>query len=630
MSYQYFYEGAYSALEPKYGDLFVGYRLPAGSLGATTSVQTANQIKEVNNLLNQGMRNIEVSMIRPDVLDMIPKQHLREINRLSKLTGTEGGISLHAPIIDPSGFTEQGWEETNREAVERQFIDMLDKAHALSPNGPMPVTIHASSIPGTETIPFEENGKMGEKTQKMIAVNRETGQLIPLIREKRYYPDRPEESFGKIYEPEQELEIANRSHWDNKLSQLLFYKDRGDEILDKADKLAQGYVNEAKKTQQILSSNIDPETKQPLTDEQKRQYEEQIVQLKQTAQLAPQSQLQNAMLYFENTQLSTSSLFNEAYKLADEEGRKRLKKVSDVFKKDFSQAVDSSGQLRDPVAFSNALQGLIQNMKSETTSSDPRVHIPQVYKPVEEFVTEKASQTIGNTAFKSYKNYGPNAPIISIENPPYGSAVSRAKDVAKLIEESKKVFIERARKEGMSQGEAQKAADSVIGATWDTSHIAMMRKQGFGSEQLIKEAKTIAPFVKHVHLNDNFGSSHTDLPVGMGNVPIKEIMQEFDKVGFKGRRVFEGGNFFQHFQQSPHSYMLEAFGSPVYSTAPDIGGMLYWNQGVLGGGNYFSGMGTMLPDQNFQMYGSGFSGMPTELGGQMQQRGSRMSGTPMA
>jgi hypothetical protein len=74
---------------------------------------------------------------------------------------------------------------------------------------------------------------------------------------------------------------------------------------------------------------------------------------------------------------------------------------------------------------------------------------------------------------------------------------------------------------------------------------------------------------------------------------------------------------------------LAGMGAPIYSggySPSNIG----WNQiyGIPAG--YFSGYGTMLPDQNFQMYGAGFSSLPTELGGQVSNRDSRMTGTPMA
>jgi len=45
---------------------------------------------------------------------------------------------------------------------------------------------------------------------------------------------------------------------------------------------------------------------------------------------------------------------------------------------------------------------------------------------------------------------------------------------------------------------------------------------------------------------------------------------------------------------------------------------------------YFAGYGTMLPEQNFSMYGAGFSSLPMELGGQIASKDSRLSGTPMS
>ncbi len=588
MSYEYLYDGSDSSLSPKkYNDLFTGHRIPAGELGATTSIQTANQVKEVTNLLNQGMKVVEVSTISPDVFEMIPKQHMKEINRLSKLTGSE--TSLHAPVIDPSGFTQQGWDETNRETTEKQFMEVVERAHELNPTGNIPVTIHSSQIPGTEHIEVKdsETGKMVEQTQKMIAVNRDNGQLIPLIREKRYYPGKGE----KLYIPEEEIKIANSSYWDNKLSQLVFYKERGDEIMTKFLPLIRGEVKD-------------------LDIEQQK---------------AARSYVENASIYYKNTHQTINSLFNEAYKFADDKGKEELKNASQQFAAEIHKA-EVLGQKGDTPGYlsytSGALQGLINNMQVITEK-----HTPQIYKPVEAFVKEKASETLGNVAFNAYKKFGDTAPIVSIENPPYGSAVSRAQDLKELIQESRKKFIDKAVKEGMDADQAKKAAENIIGATWDTSHISMMRKQGFKPEKLIEEAKIIAPFVKHVHYNDNFGSTHTDLPPGMGNVPMKEVMQQLEKAGFKGKKVFEGGNFFQHFQQSPHPYVLEGAGSSVYAMkmAP------YWNQTFSNIGPYFAGYGTIFPEQHFQTYGGGFSGLPTELGGQVQARGSRATGgTPMA
>ena len=43
----------------------------------------------------------------------------------------------------------------------------------------------------------------------------------------------------------------------------------------------------------------------------------------------------------------------------------------------------------------------------------------------------------------------------------------------------------------------------------------------------------------------------------------------------------------------------------------------YWNQAAGASGGYWAGYGQTLPEQHFSMYGSGFSNLPTELGGQM-------------
>jgi len=56
-----------------------------------------------------------------------------------------------------------------------------------------------------------------------------------------------------------------------------------------------------------------------------------------------------------------------------------------------------------------------------------------------------------------------------------------------------------------------------------------LRKFGFSSEDIIKEAEKVAPYLKHVHLSDNFGLDNVELPMGMGNVDFKEVMKKLGK-----------------------------------------------------------------------------------------------------
>jgi sugar phosphate isomerase/epimerase len=597
-SYEQLYPGATYLLDPSYN--FLGYRVPAGSLGGTTSIQTANQLKEVSNLLNQGMKTTEVSVINPEVFEMMPKDHLKEINRLNKLAGAES--TVHAPVLDPSGFTEQGWTEENRESVERQFTDFVDRSHEISPDGNVPVTLHASGVPGSLMIPkthhllTEEEKKKGEPVMgKMTAVDQESGKMINLEREWRFYPQKPE---GKIYTPEEELGIANRSYWDNQLSQLIFYKERGDEILQKSLPFLEGT------------------SPTEYNDRQK----------------TAAKQAKNGEIYLDNTMMSLQNLYNQAYKYANSETQEQLKIAADAFEKDFTKVQELQQQGRGLTVlgnFSGAIQNMIEKMKNITSGHVVengkiiKLEAPQQYVPIEEFTKRKASETLSNVAINSYKKFGTNAPIISIENPPYGSALATGKDLKELVQQTRKKFEDKLVKQGKSRSEAKNAAERLIGATWDTSHISMMRKQGFGPEQLVKETKAIAPYVKHLHYNDNFGSTHTDLPPGMGSVPMKDVLQVLEKAKFKGKRIFEGGNFFQHFRTSPFPYMLEHGGSSAYM----MGGVPYWNQlGYLGA--YYSGQGPINPGVHHSVYGAGFQNLPMELGGNITGDQGRFSGAP--
>jgi hypothetical protein len=169
-----------------------------------------------------------------------------------------------------------------------------------------------------------------------------------------------------------------------------------------------------------------------------------------------------------------------------------------------------------------------------------------------------------------------------------------------------------------------------LGVTWDVGHLNIMRKSGFTEKDIIKETEIISKdksMVKHVHLTDNFGYADTHLPPGMGNVPIKGILEQLEKTGRLGemRKIVEAGGFVQHFKKSPHPMAMAAFGSPIYGmkSAP------YWNQAMDIQGNYSGGYGMVNPQTHHSIYGAGFTTMPVELGGQMPGGQSRFGGAPM-
>jgi hypothetical protein len=252
---------------------------------------------------------------------------------------------------------------------------------------------------------------------------------------------------------------------------------------------------------------------------------------------------------------------------------------------------------------------------------------PQLWKKMNDFAIEQSAKTFGNAAATAWKKFHDSAPVLSIENPPAGGGLSRAEDLKRVIEESRKIAIENLKKEGLSSGEAKQAAEKLIGATWDVGHINMIRKMGFSEKDVIKEAEKIAPFVKHVHLSDNFGLDHTELPMGMGNVPLKEVMKKLGEKGFEGKKIVEAGNWWQHFAEkgggNPFKPSLEGMNSPIYSMGPSA----YWSTPP-GFGAYYSGHGIINTPTHHRLYGAGFENLPMELGGEIPGDKGRFAGSP--
>ncbi|MBS3080090.1 sugar phosphate isomerase/epimerase [Candidatus Pacearchaeota archaeon] len=196
-----------------------------------------------------------------------------------------------------------------------------------------------------------------------------------------------------------------------------------------------------------------------------------------------------------------------------------------------------------------------------------------------------------------------------------------------LVDKGRELFAEKLSKQGVSKSEAKKIAEKMIGVTWDVGHINMLRKKGYSEKDIIEQTKLIAPYVKHAHLSDNFGLDHTELPMGMGNVPFKPMMEELKKAGFKGEHIIEAGNWWQYLAQqgggTPFWPSIEAFNSPVYAMAY---GPTWGQAGKYG--MYYSGYGPVNPPMHHQLYGASFVNLPVELGGEIPGDKGRFAGTP--
>ncbi|MDO8528467.1 MAG: sugar phosphate isomerase/epimerase [Nanoarchaeota archaeon] len=584
------YQGGYSSFSPSYGDIFTGYRTSAQNIGMTTDARTSNIVKEVSGKIGTGVKQIELSTISVggapgENIESIPKGEFKELKRLMKITGVD--ISMHAPIIEPSGLSRDGFSEENREGVERQIISAVEKGHELNPEGNIPITFHSSAM-----IPQQVTPKNKEFPSEVYVINSESGETNKFPLKESYFT-------GEKTDINNELAKINEKIWQRSLSNLSYNYQRGAEYVAQYSALA-------------LPAKAEKALGKELTGEKERAI----------------STFNAATAILNDSYRELKEIYDQAYKYGNEEQKKQL----DELRKKIGANIKEVEKEKDPTSPRGIelRQEIIGEGFETLNKLFPLGTGPEIYKPLSEFAKGKTTETFANVAFDSYKKYGENSPIISIENPPAGGAFSTAEELRDVVEKAREKFVEKAVESGMSKSEAKKAAEKTLGITWDVGHINMLRKYGYETEDLIKQAEIVAPLVKHVHLSDNFGFEHTELPMGMGNVPIKEIMQKLEKEGFKGKKVIEAIHWWQHFSDqgkvSPFLPTLQAFGTPIYSTnvAP------YWNQSVGFEQGYYSGQGPTLPQINYETFGGGFSQLPSELGGQRGGgQGGRMSGRPM-
>ena len=601
-----FYGGATDYMKPaEYGESFVGYQEKAGVFGLTTDPRSANQIKAVSDKLNTGAKVVEITAISAELLENIPNQHLDEIRRLKELTGSE--ITFHGPLVEATGISQQGWDESRREQAERQMWSAVDRSHKIDPKGNIVVTFHTTS--GLPEMLTRVKGENGEEAKEMWIIDEREGKFVPIKPKPDYFNNE------KNPKPEAELAKLNKENWEKSLSAVNFHAYQGKNALESVENaFERSALPEEVKNEKAF---FELYAKAGTPDGQK--FMERLRDSNPGAAKIAEKMINDityADIHVRDAYLQLQNLFNQAYSVAestsDDAARQRLNEYREHIK-------EKTKNLEDPKHVAELATEVQQGIKLLST-----IQPPKVFRPLNEFAMDKASDTFSNVAFSAFKKFKDTAPIISIENPPAGSGLSRGEDIKKLIEETRGKFVKKAHEElGLSEKEARQQAEKLIGVTWDVGHINMIRKYGYNEKDVVKETEKIAPFIKHVHLSDNFGLEHTELPMGMGNVPIKEHLELIKKYNDKAKKIIETGPWYQHFQRSPLPETLAAFGSPIYGMkmAP------YWSnvRGLSGG--YFSGYG-MNPDIHHSLYGSGFSGLPVELGGQIAGR-SRLSGAPM-
>ncbi len=621
-----FYYGESSSLNPNPYNSIGGFEPKKESqrrLGFPGSVNTANQLGEAVNAIKQGITAFEVEMLNADQGETIPKEHFKEMRQLMKISGVSA--SMHAPIIDPAGFNEkEGWSPENMQDNERRMYDNIKKAYELNPKGNTPIVFHSSGgVPGGEWR-RDENGEIKKNTAMMI--NQETGQIVPIKLKKMFTPTNPEElniknpqKGGHLWELDSQINSANATDWDKRIIELQTFNKHASEIISDNVLPLANYSDKKIIIDEEGIKAYNPKTKQLqnalINDEEIIAY----------------NKIQQADTFISNIETSFNTAFEKAFEYGTEEQRVNLKELAKEHSKkinklnnEFTEKINGRDKqvidLYAPIKKQLVLDESIKRLDAITKTERPKI-----YTDVEEFAKNKAAETFANLAEKSYKEFKDNAPILAIENMPQGMAFTRAQDLKEIVEKAKNLFVERMTKsKTLSKNKAEEIATKQIGVTWDVGHINMLKKSGLTDEDIKKETKTIAPYVKHLHLTDNFGYADTHLAPGMGNVPFKQILEELEKAGKlqEINKIIEAGAFVQHFKKSPFPLTLSAMGSSIYGAKLQD----YWSNVQNTYGGYFGGYGTINPSTHHSIYGSGFTTLPMELGGNIPSGNSRFSG----
>jgi len=649
--------------------------VPTSHLGAPTNPMVARQLDEFGKLLNQGIKNIEIGTIDPTKFEQIPQQHFDEVRRLAKLTDSHP--SVHAPLLDLAGFPtqegERGWKEEQRESTENQVFSILERSFKLSNGENVPVVFHAGRTktqeygkPWDPNKPQEKGYKreiMNEKGERvilpsqyksLIAVNQDTGEMTQLNYEEKYRVG--EKEIGKapeVWDPFKKLKSINSTQWDEeKLKLLQHQKDIGE--------LKEKFELKQKQNEAILKTGLGN------------------MDLYKTMLESNQRDLILLERHLKEINRKMSSDYENTYdkfvrfadKKADSRTMEEVKKMNEIHRqieKEIIKRREDQQKLSENVQKTKSMeeqQKMIEQIQRkdkeilDLTLEQSKVAVtavaglpvPEIWKPAKDLALEKTTDTVANAIAKLYKkvkqeNPGKEStiPFIAMENFFVDTPMSRGKDLKEAVLGAREKLAEKLAKEcNLPKEKAGKEAEKLIGATWDVGHINNLRKSGYEGEELkkevLKDTKEVADVVKHVHITDNFGFFDSHLPPGMGNVPIREIMEnlektwaEMEKAGKlhqRPRGIVEAGGFVAEIGQNPTLGILEYFGSPLYkiSESPYFSSVA----GRSVGNTYSPYFESFIdfPQQHFNLYGSSFTTLPKSVGGQVGGETSRFSGTP--
>lgn len=504
---------------------------------------------------------------------------------------------------------------------------------------------------------FKKNKKLFEKGELPIVkilgvVNRENGQFGQLqFEEKRIMTQDGKEKMVAM-DPYSQLNEINSRTWTKEKMNFNSVQQQEEQILQRMrNSEAEQQLHQ---TTRIIQQLEQKKEKKELTEEEESVLTEaktKSPQLREQAFMESKQWEQQVKIIRKDRENLKEEIVDKFFKLASEpqktkfiEAAKKQQKEIREEENKYQKLINNSTDDFEKLTLRNDLETIKARMEFNMLGA---MDAPEIFKPVEDFAQEKFSETVSNVMMQFAKERGfknlDTAPILAIENFFPNSPMSTGQTLRDGIEKARNKFADQLSKDSGFQKEfkdskekAKEFSEKLIGATWDMGHINMLRKSGYNEKDLkgriISETQKIADMVKHAHITDNFGFDDSHLCPGMGNVPVREVLETLEKQGkFKGIGVLESGGVINAFNMFPYHKDFEFFHSPIYLKGGEAQNSIqkvrppYWSAEYP---NFYTDTYIEYPQQHFNLYGSGFSTLPKSIGGESGGSKSRFSGAP--
>jgi len=549
------------------------------SFGTTTNPTSANQLLEFEQKIWEGTPVIEIGALKSDVFQSIPKEVFKEIAEKAKLTGTK--ISIHAPVqdIDLAGISREGYKESERELAKYRLKLVLDRASEIGEKMgySVPVNVHSSSVglrewdkkweeKALEKLKKEKEIKPWYLAKRDIAVLAPTGEFYSIVEAREI-----ETPFGKdIITLKDEIERLNKLFWSGELGEIRRYVNLLKTDLELAAKTAGKALFDPNKVGLFFNA------------------------------------IQRAEYIYNILERRLNEMYDWIRKYGKEEHRKELEKIKDKiedlrniknkieeYKKEMARLREIMEKPYDrykefvQTVFHNLLDlqfyraKLLEEIENQIGRSIAMYGYPYIIKPASEIHLEKASETLAEVISEyiaKYKDKPEKIPKIVVENvfPEY--YLSRSEELRELIDKAKEKALKILKeKYGFSESEAKKYLENYLGVTLDIGHVYKLKSAGYSEEDIKKEIEKIYPYIKHVHITDNYGDYDVHLVPGQAEAFFKnekELKEYVKKVLDKAKEeglfvISEAGGWYNYWSKEyggPVSLLYSNLRIPIYTS----------------------------------------------------------------